>query len=255
LRRSDAAVVETPWVEDGVRRIPFAPRRIEVIPKAVECDRDLKRLPLPENMRVLFDGKLGKDAFTFLYVATNCPHKNFGVLISAMQMLKQRGENIRLALSLTEEDLRAMADLQANDLVSSGHILPLGWVRKEHLRDVYDNCSACVMPSLIECLSSSYLEAMQWGKPQICSDLPFAHDTCGSASAYADPNDPQDWAEKMLALKNDRISKTALVEEGWKRISQFPQTWLDVAKKFHRLFEDVLAEWNKDPMMTSHAAS
>jgi hypothetical protein len=38
------------------------------------------------------------------------------------------------------------------------------------------------MPSKLESLSSSHLEAMSWSVPQVVSDLPFARETCGIAS-------------------------------------------------------------------------
>jgi glycosyltransferase involved in cell wall biosynthesis len=241
LRRCDAAVVETPWVAEGVRQIPLAPSRIVVIPKAVEDETDIQHKQIPQRMRGLFDGKLGRGAFTFLYVATNLPHKNIATLISAIEILRDRGEKIRLVLSVSEKDLRSIDSVQAADLVKCGYILPVGWVEKDFLRDLYDNSTACVMPSFLECLSSSYLEAMQWGKPQICSDMPFAHETCGSASVYADPNDPRDWADKMASLAHDPLLQSSLAEKGHWQIKQFPQSWSDVASRFHQLFEGLLS--------------
>ncbi len=244
LRKCDVAVVESPLVRDEVGKIRGAPSRIEVIPKAVENEYDLLPQALPETVSRFFNDKLGKEFFTFLYVATYSPHKNFKILISAIQILKDRGVKARLALSLTKDDLAKYFGQQATDLVASGHLLPLGWVHKEYLYNLYHSCSACVMPSLLECLSGAYLESMNWGKAQICSDLPFARDTCGSASIYADPENHRDWADKMLKLMEDRPLRDMLVQEGYKRIKQFPATWVDVAKKAHSVFESMMSHGN-----------
>ncbi len=210
-----------------------------MIPKTVENEYDLHPQPLPETMNRFFNDKPGNDFFTFLYVATYTPHKNIKTLIPAIQILKDRGVKARLALSLTKDELAKYFGQQAADLTASGHILPLGWVNKEYLHSLYQACSACVMPSLLECLSGSYLEAMNWGKPQICSDLPFARDTCGPASIYADPENSRDWADKMQKLMEDRELRETLVQEGHKRINLFSATWVEAAKKAHSLFESL----------------
>jgi glycosyltransferase involved in cell wall biosynthesis len=121
------------------------------------------------------------------------PHKNHQLLFQILDVVAARGIPLRVALTVSREELEKFGGDVAMKLIESGHILPLGWVKKEHLKAVYDASDACLMPSLLESLSSAHLEAMQWGKPQISSDAPFATDLCGDAAVYVSAGSPGEW--------------------------------------------------------------
>ena len=95
------------------------------------------------------------------------------------------------------------------------------------------------MPSLLESLSSAHLEAMAWGKPQVVSDLPYAHDLCGSAAIYVDPNSPSDWAREIERVGKDSALVNRLVIHGKERIKKFPSTWSDSAKMVREFFMSI----------------
>ena len=85
LRASDGIMVQTPLMAEYVRRIRGAPRRIAVISKAVETAEDVAFEPLPDSIVRQLDGGLGREAFTFVFIAVGYPHKNHAVLVSAMR--------------------------------------------------------------------------------------------------------------------------------------------------------------------------
>jgi len=252
LARCDAALVETSLMGEYLSRVKGAPARIAVIPKAVESLDDFPPAPLPERIVQLFQSGLGKDTFTFLYVATPEPHKNHKILLPAVQRLGSLGLQARLALTVTADQLFRIGGRLARQLVENGYILPLGWVPKENLRAVYDACQACVMPSVLESLSSAHLEAMHWGRPQICADLPYAHDLCGEAAAYAAAENPSQWAAQMQRMLCDAPLRSALVKAGCERMKDYPATWKEVARRVRAFLAEVagLAEvpGNKSPL-------
>lgn len=240
LRCCDAVQVETSLLAEYVRRMPGAPQRIEAIPKAVESTEDFEPHPLPDRVRTLFAGGLGPSTFTFVYVATSAPHKNHAVAMAAMEVLRSRGVAARLVLSLNEEQCRkCCGDELASSLIESGHVLPVGWIKKEELSALYDVCDACVMPSKLEQLSSAHLEAMHWQKPQISADVAYAHDLCGDAAIYADPDDPADWATKMQMLMENPQQRERLVAAGLERMKAFPKTWKEVARRVRAFLAEV----------------
>ncbi len=77
-------------------------------------------------------------------------------------------------MTLSEDELCERTGEAVVDLSPVGTSANSVELAKSHLRAVYSACHACVMPSLLESLSSSHLEAMQWGKPQISANLPYA---------------------------------------------------------------------------------
>jgi glycosyltransferase involved in cell wall biosynthesis len=240
LHCCDAVQVETALFGESVRRFSGSPQRIEVIAKAVESQEDFDQKPLSDAMLQWFDGGLGRSAFTFLYVAACSCHKNHAAVVAAMDLLRSRGITARVAFTITQEELSEVCDPKlVASLVKGGLVLPLGWINKEQLHSLYEACDACVMPSKSEQLSSAHLEAMHWKKPQVSADLPYAHDLCDSATLYADPDDPADWAAKMQTLIASRDQRERLVAEGLERMKTFPRSWREVARRQRAFLAEV----------------
>jgi glycosyltransferase involved in cell wall biosynthesis len=238
LKVCDGLMTQTHLMATYLRQAPGAPQKIKVIAKAVEDDQDVKALPLGDAIRSkLHEGNL-KDAFTWLYVSSDYPHKNYKILPPVFSLLKKEGIHARVAVSLTREQLLEVAK-GYEDVVESGHMVPLGWVDKSQLRALYDACQGCLMPSILEALSSTHLEAMAWGKPLISSNMPFATDLCGDASLYAEPHDPDGWAAKIKLVMSDETVRKTLVENGFTRISLFPKSWTDVARQTRDFLHEV----------------
>jgi glycosyltransferase involved in cell wall biosynthesis len=170
-----------------------------------------------------------------------------------MEILRSRGIKARLALSATEEQLRRHCNAdQVSSLIGSGHILPLGWIDKRDLLAVYNASDACVLPSHLEQLSSAHLEAMHWMKSQVSADLPYAHDICGDATLYADPDDAADWAAKMQMLVENPQLRDRLVAAGLDRMKAFPKSWREVARRQRSFLAEVVG---RHPHRTANSRS
>ena len=239
LRRSDAAIAQTPLMRQYLQRIPGSPRRIAVIPKSVEGLLDADMRPLPAAMK----SALRPDCFRFLYVATSAVHKNHATAIRACELLAQRQPNVQLVLTLEPEQALAIGGSLAQRLLASGHLSCVGWVEKSYLRSLYESCDACIMPSMLESLSSSYLEAMGWSRPQIVSDLPFARDTCGNAALYAESTSPSDWSGQMEELAGNRGVRDQLIAKGLAQLGSFPSSWRDMAHQVRSFLYGMVGQW------------
>ena len=77
------------------------------------------------------------------------------------------------------------------------------------------------LPTLLECFSASYAEAMVMEKPIITSDMGFAHCVCKDAAIYFNPVDAQDIANKLTKLIDDKNLQISLVQKGKAQLSQF----------------------------------
>jgi glycosyltransferase involved in cell wall biosynthesis len=242
LRVSDGVIVQTPIMGEYVREISGAPNRIAVAAKSVENPEDVVSEPLPYKITNVFESGLGSQTFTFLYVATYTPHKNHIALVEAFDMLASGGYQVRVLLTVGRDELLQLGGERARALIDSGHIVPLGWTKKEYLKSLYDICDACLMPSMLESLSSAHLEAMQWGKPQITSDLPYALDLCGEAALYVSANDPSAWAERIKMLIADQDLRARLVAAGYERMKCFPATWAEASTIVHQFLEELVVQ-------------
>lgn len=240
LKFTSTVITQTEMIKTYLEQSYRFQGGIIVIPKAVESDGAYHFKPLLEDQQVLFEGKLGNAAFTFLYVAAYYPHKNFKVVIDAIKILRSNDHKVRLALTLHRNDIVKAFGEEAGQMVDEGSILPLGWVNKDQLKTIYDKCDACVMPSKLEAQSSAHLEAMKWERPQITVDLPYARDLCKDAALYAESTNVDQWAEKMLQIMYDPQTRDSLIKQGLKVMKRFPVSWDEMAHRYHEAFEKTI---------------
>lgn len=230
-RAADGIIVQTPLMAKYVSALCGSEYPVEIIPKSVEADRDIVFEPLPDHIdnRLAYCSNGGNARW--LYVATDTPHKNHAIIIRAFQILRSKGAQHCLVLTIDEESAIRWGGDAARELIGNGSLVALGWIDKVHLKALYANCDACVMPSVLESLSSSHLEAMEWGVPQIAADLPYARDLCGDAAIYVDPDDAERWAYAIQNLAADKELKKKLVKAGRRRMKNFPDSWIECAER------------------------
>ncbi len=231
LAVADAALLQTPLMADYLRKVPGAPRRVFVVPKAVEGEADVRNDPLPAALAEQLSRARDRGGRLWLYVSTALPHKNHAMILTAFDELARRESHECLVLTISAGEAEAIGGARATALLGSGRVIAAGWVRKHHLRALYGACDACVMPSLLESLSSAHLEAMEWGKPQIAADLPYARDLCGDAALYVPAETPVAWADAIADLSGDAARRDDLVTRGKARIAEFPPTWNECARR------------------------
>ncbi|MFH5833132.1 glycosyltransferase family 4 protein [Halalkalibaculum sp. DA384] len=202
-RDADAYVVQT---EDVNRRLQKWLQTDEVytvsntFSQYYESPRNEKN-KLPEKT----DGE-----FRFLTLSAWYPHKNLEIIPDVITVLPAAiKERIRFVLTLPEDDYRKHFPEEMD-----GTIINIGPVKPEEGPSLYQECDALFLPTLLECFSASYAEAMKMEKPIITSDLGFAHTICGDAALYADPMDPHAFAEKIINLVEDPRLQTTLVQNG-----------------------------------------
>lgn len=227
---ANGIIVQTPLMGKYVNGIFGNGYPVAVVPKSVEADRDVIFEPLPPGLAARLEKSSGVVQWDMLYVATSIPHKNYAVIIRALEVLRMRGGQFRLVLTIDEESAVYWGGDSARELIREGALVCLGWVGKSHLKALYAHCDVCLMPSVLESLSSAHLEAMEWGVPQVAADLPYARDLCGDAAIYVDPHDSQEWVLAVERLVSDKDLCNKLVTEGHKRMSNFPTSWSECAE-------------------------
>lgn len=239
LRACSGVILQTGRMASAVQGVLDGPLPYRVISKPLESEAEVVPEPLSAALASSLRPSGAHPPFTFLYVATASPHKNHGVLVEAFRRLSARGVPARLVLTVTPRELSRLCGSVSDRLVESGVVLPVGWVDKVHLRALYDACDACLMPSVLESLSSSHLEAMGWGKPQVAADLPYALDLCGDAALYAPPGDGEVWARQAEALVRDDALRRRLVEAGRAVAATLPKDWADNARRVRAFLAEV----------------
>jgi len=101
---------------------------------------------------------------------------------------------------------------------------------------LYSQCDFMFLPTLLECFSASYPEAMKMGLPILTSDLAFAREVCQDAALYFDPVDARDIAKKIVYLHENPELQEKMRTSGFEKLEAFGNS-RERAEKFIQVAE------------------
>lgn len=167
--------------------------------------------------RERFFSEKEENELRLLTLSANYDHKNLSVIREVIPLLQDKTEKkITFVVTLPEDVFEGFSKgVTDNSLVNAGPVL---------IKDcpaLYNECDIMFLPTLLECFSASYAEAMVMRKPILTSDLPFAHTVCKDAAMYMDPLDAEDIANKIVKLAEDNGLCENLIVKGENRFREF----------------------------------
>ncbi len=214
LKKVDAIIAVSDFLKGIlVDQIGIQPSKIFVIPEGVDhtvfrpytpSDEYWDRYQLQRNRRYI------------LYVGSEKPGKNFGILLRAFACLKRqpKHENIHL-LKVGQPELTSQRNIYLemirqldieNDVTFIDHV-------EKGLPDFYNSADVFVFPSFHEGFGLPPLEAMACGVPVVCSNAGALPEVVGNAALMFEPHD-----ENLLVNHIDSfLSNPALRTEYSKR--------------------------------------
>ena len=79
---------------------------------------------------------------------------------------------------------------------------------------LYEQTDIVFQPTLLECFTAVYPEAMRMRRPIVTTDLEFAHGLCGDAALYYSATDPEAASERLIELISNTELRQQLVDNG-----------------------------------------
>lgn len=150
-----------------------------------------------------------------LTVCAFYPHKNLQIINQIIPLLKLKGYgHVKFVTTLQPQ-------IFEEKFGHNEQIINVGPVSIAECPSLYDECDFMFLPTLLECFSASYAEAMIMEKPILTSDLGFARTVCHEAAVYFNPIDPADVTNKIIDLINDKAKQQWLIEEGKSQMLNF----------------------------------
>ena len=209
-RDADALIVQTDDVNQRVRRLLGTQKVYTVTNTHNGWYEQAADYPprLPERR---------SGTFRFLTLTSYYPHKNLELIPQVIKALPPeiRGR-VEFVLTLTEDQYREHIGTEVPE-----QIRLTGPVPPPQCPSLYRECDAMLLPTLAECFSASYPEAMKMGKPIITTDLGFARSICGDAALYVEPCDASSAAAAIERLIDNRNLQRSLIERGATRLKLF----------------------------------
>lgn len=198
---ADEVIVLSPETQRYFRQVYG--RETKYIPNGV--DRPVRREPDLIQKKY---GLKGKDYILFL--ARIVPEKGLHYLIEAYQGMRS-GKKLVIAggSSHTDEYMDQIQETCREDK----NIIMTGFVQGQELEELFSNCYLYVLPSDVEGMPISLLEAMSYGRQCLVSDIPENSLVAGGYAETFQRSDARDLRSKLEKLLAEDYSFPYTPEE------------------------------------------
>ena len=118
------------------------------------------------------------------------------------------------------------------------NIIFTGFISGDTLGQIYSNSYAVCLPSDLEGMSISLLEALSYSNAVLCSDIPENTSVCGNAALTFKKGNVDDLAQKLdFLLKNPKVAEKLRENSAEYVLSRF--SWQNTAELTTELYEKI----------------
>ncbi len=150
--------------------------------------------------------------FKILYIAHPSEYKNFDILFETAKLAKEKDVRFKFLLTLdkSSNDKRYQKFIsQYVDKISEYEIIEYfhftGSLKNNaEIEQAYKFSDIVIHPSFVESFPQTFTEAMQYGKPLLSVDLPYAREIAGDASLYFKATEPNNLLDAILTYLNNK---------------------------------------------------
>ncbi len=168
--------------------------------------------------------------------------KGVHYLIDAYNSIKTDKKLVIAGDTSDTDDYVAMLREKAKD---NPDIIFTGFISGDVLEEMYSNAYFVALPSDLEGMSLSLLEALAYGNAVVCSDIPENTLVADDRAVYFRKSDVEHLAEKMQMLCDNEDYVSELKNGVDDYITQ-KYNWIDVADSTCELYKSVLKDKRKD---------
>lgn len=208
-------------------------RNTQFIPNGMSRDEILQAQLIKESFGLDKDGYI-------LFLGRIVPEKGLHYLIEAFQKVKTK-KKLVIAGGSSDTD-RFMEELK-KAAQNDTRILFIGFMEGRKLKELYSNAYLYILPSDLEGMSLSLLEAMSYGNCCLVSDIPECAEVVEDKAITFQKSNTEDLREKLQEL----CDKPSMVQKYKSIASDFicsKYSWDDMVDKTLELYWNMLGEKN-----------
>ena len=166
-------------------------------------------------------------------------YKNQKGAIEAHQLLLATHPNLHLVIigsrDQTSRDLEQWA-------IGKGYsqFEFFGFASDEQLAWFYSHCALYAFPSFMEGFGLHALEAMKHGAPVASSNATCLPEVLGSAALYFNPASPQDMAQQIATILDNKTVRASLIKKGSQQVKKY--SWKRMAQQTLDAYNQILLQ-------------
>ena len=174
------------------------------------------------------------DGVTMLTIATPYAHKNLSIAADAARLLRQQYPDFRFRFVMSNERNEFPADISGIEDCFEF----IGRVDISECPSLYQQCDIVFQPTLLECFTAAYPEAMRMERPIVTTDLEFARGLCGDAAEYYSAIDAQACADAIFKVSTNEDLRKLLTKNGKEQLKCF-DNYKQRAEKLIKITESI----------------
>jgi glycosyltransferase involved in cell wall biosynthesis len=191
----------------------------------------------------------GEIQSAFLFIGRLVKYKNLNVLIDALPQVVKAVPSARLVIA-GDGPMRSEWEGKVCSLGLKEKIKFLGYVSESAKQRLLSNCSALVLPSIIEGFGLVILEAFASGRPVLVSNIESCREIVedGVDGFLLHPQRKDEWSRKMIQLLTDTSLSAALGSRGRAKAEQRFDL-CKVTTDHEELYVELLARSTRDVIL------
>ena len=163
---------------------------------------------------------LREDSFKCLTISVPYKHKNLEAILSLADYINNNQIELKVDFILTVDQKEF-----PEAVYSGSENCVVHFIGRKNIREVpslYQEVDAMLLPTLLECFSASYCEAMYMRRLILTSQLSFAEATCGKGAIYFDPTSSRSILESLKKAVNlSEVERDCLLDIAQARLDLF----------------------------------
>ena len=173
-----------------------------------------------------------------LWVGRFVPGKGVEYLIDAFSLVMKKQKNVQLVLIGQGGQMKEIQEkITKNGLTSNVRIIE--YVENSRLRELYTKSKIFVLPSLMEGVPRTMLEAMACGIPVIVTKLPHLEDIIKGSGYTVPAKNPEVLAETInYILENDDLAQDLGLNG--RRVIESKYSWQDTINKTLEVYQKLI---------------
>jgi len=224
---ADHIICYTDIEKENIEKLGIDSRKISVIHNGVDTT-----LFIPEHSEKPSDKK------QILWVGRFVAGKGVEYLIEAFFRVLNKRPGTHLVLVGVGPEKPAIED-RIRKLHLQSSVTFIDYLNNEELPGVYQNSDVFVLPSLMEGVPRTILEAMACGVPVITTDLPHLRNIVKGAGFLVPPEDSRRLSEAILTILENPPLGEKMGRYGRIKI-ELGYSWEDTVKKTLELYESII---------------
>ena len=225
---ADHIICYTAIEKENIEKLGIDHKKISVIHNGVDTTLFTPR-----------DSEKKTDRKQILWVGRYIPGKGVEYLTEAFSRVREKIPGAHLVL-VGEGPEKTAIEERIRKLHINGSVTMIDYLDNEKIPGIYKDSDIFVLPSLMEGVPRTILEAMACGVPVVTTDLPHLVDIIDGAGLVVPSKDPAVLSEAILTILEDPSLAETMSQRARTKIEQ-EYSWEDTVGKTLALYGAVIA--------------